>query len=63
VFEDGHVTTIDERSLRSEARALRAARQPELTAAAAAAHRLEPYYREMYLRTASRDVGLSRRPG
>ena len=63
VFEDGRVTTVDERALRAEARACRATQQAQLTNAAAAAQRLEPYYREMYLRTASQDVGLDRRLG
>ncbi len=60
VFEDGRVTTVDERTLRAEARALMAAKREQLASAGDDARRLEPYYRQMYLRAAAQDVGLDR---
>ena len=60
VFEAGRVTTVDERALRAEARALAAAGRPRQEEAAAAARQLEPHYRAMYLRAAQQDVGLNR---
>ena len=60
VFEDGRLTTVDERALRAEARELAAEQRPRLAVATAAAQRLEPFYREMYLRAAHQDVGLDR---
>ena len=63
VYEHGQVTTIDERALRAEARELaerrRAADAPALQAAA----QWLPYYREMYLKAAGRDVGMQRWAG
>jgi len=61
VFEDGRVTTIDERALRRKARELMAAQRPHLERAREQAARLEPYYREMVLRAAGRNVGIERR--
>jgi len=60
VFADGRVTTVDEKALRAEARTLMAAQRTALTRAADEARRLEPYYRDMYLRAAKEDVGLDR---
>ncbi len=60
VFEDGRLTTVDERALRAEARALAAAGRPQQEEATAAARQLEPHYRAMYLRAAHQDVGLNR---
>jgi cytosine/adenosine deaminase-related metal-dependent hydrolase len=61
VCENGRVTTIDERALRAEAREhaeqRRAADVPALQTAA----EWLPYYREMYLKAAGRDVGMQRR--
>ncbi|MDB5397938.1 MAG: 8-oxoguanine deaminase [Rhodospirillales bacterium] len=60
VVEDGKVSTVDEAALRAEARA-HAARfagnQSEVDQAAAD---LQPYYREMYLKAAGRQVGMNR---
>jgi 5-methylthioadenosine/S-adenosylhomocysteine deaminase len=60
VVEDGKITTVDEAALRAEARA-HAARfavnQSEVDQAAAD---LRPYYREMYLKAAGRQVGMNR---
>ena len=61
VFEDGRLTTVDERALRAEARSIAAAQAPRLAEAASAARRLDPYYRRMYLRASQQDVGLHRR--
>ena len=60
VFEDGRITTVDERALRAEARELMAAQRGSLTRAREQASRLEPYYRQMYLRAAAQDVGMER---
>ncbi|MEP6655689.1 MAG: amidohydrolase family protein [Betaproteobacteria bacterium] len=60
VYENGRVTTVDETALRAEARALMAAQREQLAHAGRQAQRLEPYYREMYLRAAKRDVGIDR---
>ena len=54
------MTTVDEKALRAEARTLMAAQRTALTRAADEARRLEPYYRDMYLRAAKEDVGLDR---
>lgn len=57
LFEGGKVLTIDEAALRAEARdiASRAAATRDT------ASEWLPYYRQMYLKAMSRDVGLSRR--
>ncbi len=61
VYEDGRLTTVDERALRAEAREIAAAQRPRIAAAEAAARRLDPFYRQMYLRASRQDVGLHRR--
>ena len=61
VYEDGRVTTVDEKALRAEARALMGGYRETLARAGREADRLAPYYREMYLKAAGRDVGLQRR--
>jgi cytosine/adenosine deaminase-related metal-dependent hydrolase len=61
VYEGDRVTTVDERALRAEARALMAGYRATLARAAGEAERLAPHYRAMYLRAAGRDVGLDRR--
>jgi cytosine/adenosine deaminase-related metal-dependent hydrolase len=60
VYEEGRVTTVDEKALRSEARSLMSSYGAQLARADREARRLEPYYREMYFRAAARDVGLRR---
>jgi cytosine/adenosine deaminase-related metal-dependent hydrolase len=60
VCEDGCVTTVDARALRAEARELVARSKPQTDKAREQAARLEPYYREMVLRAAARDVGFNR---
>lgn len=58
VYEEGKVTTVDERALRAETRALMA--QENQPGSDADAHRLEQYYRAMLARSAERDVGMRR---
>lgn len=60
VFENDRVVRIDEKTLRAEARALFAARQPALAEARRAADRLWPAYRQMVEMAAGRDVGFTR---
>ncbi|TCK30386.1 5-methylthioadenosine/S-adenosylhomocysteine deaminase [Ancylobacter aquaticus] len=60
VFENGHLTTMDEPALRAEARELFAARAPALHAASKAAERLLPSYRAMYAKASALDVGMNR---
>ncbi len=60
VYENGHITSVDEAALRAEMRALLADSLAQNTRAAHDAQRLEPYYRAMYLKAASQDVGMNR---
>jgi 5-methylthioadenosine/S-adenosylhomocysteine deaminase len=60
VAENGKVLTIDEAAIKAEIRERMPAMHRELAATAAAAKRLEPYYREMYQRAAATDVGFTR---
>ena len=60
VFEAGQVTTIDEVTLRAEARDIFDRRRPALEAARRAADRWLPAYRTMVATAASRDVGMQR---
>lgn len=60
VVEDGRVLTCDEAALRREVRDIVGTEAAETTRAVAAAQRLEPYYREMYLRAAHTEVGMER---
>jgi 5-methylthioadenosine/S-adenosylhomocysteine deaminase len=64
VFENGRITSVDEAALRAEAREL-AARVSTVTAGPGGYDATEwlPYYRQMYLRAAARDVGLARWAG
>jgi len=61
VFEDGRITTVDERALRAEARALMAGTRERLAVAARHAGALEPAYRAMLERAAATPVTVSRR--
>jgi 5-methylthioadenosine/S-adenosylhomocysteine deaminase len=61
VFENGRVTGIDEAAVRAEAREI-AARASSAAADNDAVEWL-PYYRQMYLRAARRDVGMNRWAG
>lgn len=60
IYENGRIRGVDEASIRAEARehARRLAR--DNAPARAAAERWLPYYRQMYLTAARRDVGFSR---
>ena len=60
VYEQGRITTVDEAALRVEMRELMAAGRAQQADAAREALRLEPYYRQMVLRAAAEDVGMSR---
>jgi len=60
VVEQGGVRGVDEAAIKAEIRERMPAVHRELAATAAAAEKLEPYYREMYLRAAATDAGFSR---
>jgi cytosine/adenosine deaminase-related metal-dependent hydrolase len=60
VVEDGRLLTVDEESIKAEARELMKEYRVELAKAAEAADKLEPYYREMYLRAAGTPVEMNR---
>jgi len=61
VYEHGAVKGIDEGALRQEAREQAARLNSQNALRHAAADEWLPYYREMYLRAAARDVGMRRR--
>lgn len=63
VMRDGVLTRVDEAALKREARAMMAKFSQNSAEADAAAARLLPYYREMYLKAAARDVGMQRWAG
>jgi cytosine/adenosine deaminase-related metal-dependent hydrolase len=56
VYENGRVTTVDEKAIRAEARAIMDTYRESMRRATDDARRLEPYYREMYLRAAARST-------
>jgi 5-methylthioadenosine/S-adenosylhomocysteine deaminase len=60
VAENGRMLTVDEVAIKAEIGARMGTLHRELAASAAAAEKLETYYREMYLRAASTDVGFTR---
>jgi 5-methylthioadenosine/S-adenosylhomocysteine deaminase len=60
VHENGQVAGIDEAALRSEARDIAARRTQDNASEADSAARWLPYYRDMYLKSARRDVGMQR---
>lgn len=51
VVRDGRVTTLDEASIRAELRAMEPRLRESVAALRRSASRLEPYYRDMYLRS------------
>jgi 5-methylthioadenosine/S-adenosylhomocysteine deaminase len=61
VFEDGRVTTVDERALRAEARALMAGCRERFVEADRHTAALEPAWRAMLARAAATPVTVSRR--
>lgn len=60
VVEDGKILTVDEEAIKAEARELMKSYHKEMERTWQAASKLEPYYREMYLRCAATDVGMNR---
>ncbi|MDX1414637.1 MAG: amidohydrolase family protein [Candidatus Promineifilaceae bacterium] len=60
VSEDGEILTVDEEAIKAEARELMKVYREELELAKVAAAKLEPYYREMYLRSSYQNVGMNR---
>ncbi|MDX9864242.1 MAG: amidohydrolase family protein [Anaerolineaceae bacterium] len=63
VYENGKVLTVDEEDVKAEVRELMKSYKLEIQKTQSAASKLEPYYREMYLRAAARDVGMNRWAG
>jgi 5-methylthioadenosine/S-adenosylhomocysteine deaminase len=64
VFENGQLTTVDEAAIRAEAREL--ATRASTAASGPGGYDAKewlPYYRQMYLRAAAQDVGLTRWAG
>jgi 5-methylthioadenosine/S-adenosylhomocysteine deaminase len=60
VYENGCVAGLDEPALRAEARAMAAKRATAAAAEADGAARWLPFYREMYMKAATRNVGMQR---
>jgi 5-methylthioadenosine/S-adenosylhomocysteine deaminase len=60
VMEDGKVLTVNEEDIKAEVREVMNEYQVEMTKIDDVAAILEPYYREMYLKAADRDVGMNR---
>jgi 5-methylthioadenosine/S-adenosylhomocysteine deaminase len=60
VCRDGHVLTIDEGSIRDEAREIAGRNAAVIEKVRRNADLLAPYYRDMYLRAAAHDVGFNR---
>jgi 5-methylthioadenosine/S-adenosylhomocysteine deaminase len=63
VYEQGRVTTVDERAIRAEAREYAAHLRAANDSARQGAQKWLPYYRQMYLKAAGRDVGMHRWAG
>ncbi|HEX2790758.1 MAG TPA: amidohydrolase family protein [Steroidobacteraceae bacterium] len=63
VYEQGRVTTVDERAIRAEAREHTARLHAANDAARQAAQHWLPFYRQMYLKAAACDVGMQRWAG
>jgi 5-methylthioadenosine/S-adenosylhomocysteine deaminase len=61
VVENGRMVTLDEEALKEEIRELMPLAHSKMRHLSESARRLEPYYREMYLRCAREDVGMQRR--
>jgi 5-methylthioadenosine/S-adenosylhomocysteine deaminase len=60
VVQDGKVLTVDEEAVKAEVREVMKPYRKIAQEAESAAARLEPYYREMYLRAAATEVGMNR---
>lgn len=63
VVENGKVLTVDEAALREQVRGYSDRLKSQLEEMTVSADRLAPYYREMYLKAAGRDVGMNRWAG
>lgn len=63
VVEDGEVLTVDEAALRKKVRGYADRLSAQLDLMTESADRLAPYYREMYLKTSQKDVGMNRWAG
>lgn len=63
VVENGKVLTVNEESIKQEARELMKEYSLKLNQAGQAAERLLPYYHDMYVKAAKRDVNLNRWAG
>ena len=63
VVEGGRLHTVDEEAIKAEVREFSACNREEINRSREAADRLEPYYREMYMRGVNRDVGMNRWAG
>jgi len=59
VVENGKILTVNEEAIKEEVRELMKSYQIEIQNTETAARKLEPYYREMYMRCAERDVGMN----
>ena len=60
VYENGAVVGLDEAALRAEARGIAAKRVAAAASEADGAARWLPFYRDMYMKAAARDVGMQR---
>jgi cytosine/adenosine deaminase-related metal-dependent hydrolase len=60
VVENGRVLTVDEEAIKREVRELMPYYQKEIEKTHQAARKLEPYYRQMYMKCAAMDVGMNR---
>ena len=60
VMRDGRVLTVDEKALRAELRARQHEIDSDIAATTRQADRLEPYWRTMYERAVTTDVGFTR---
>jgi 5-methylthioadenosine/S-adenosylhomocysteine deaminase len=59
VVEDGTILTVDEEAIKDEVREMMKSYRLEIQNTHIAAEKLEPYYREMYMRCAKTDVGMN----
>jgi len=60
VMENGKVLTVDEEAIKAEVREMMPFYRKEIENTRLSAAKLEPYYRQMYLRCVSTDVGMNR---
>lgn len=60
VMENGKVLTVDEHAIKAEVREMMPFYKKEIENTRVSAAKLEPYYRQMYLRCARTDVGMNR---